>query len=83
MSFHRFLVLDFCFANIICGKHGHCVNTLSGFKCSCSFLYGGLLCERSKNFFFQGKIMTNQTCLNVNEYETVGDQNIKFRHAIS
>ncbi|CAF3831802.1 unnamed protein product [Rotaria sordida] len=40
-------VLDFCFANIICGKHGHCVNTVSGFKCSCSFLYGGLLCEKS------------------------------------
>ncbi|CAF1098078.1 unnamed protein product [Rotaria sordida] len=39
-------VLDFCFANIICGKHGHCVNTVSGFKCSCSFLYGGLLCEK-------------------------------------
>ncbi|CAF3576654.1 unnamed protein product [Rotaria sp. Silwood1] len=39
-------VLDFCFANIICGKHGHCVNTLAGFKCSCSFLYGGLLCEK-------------------------------------
>ncbi|CAF1325642.1 unnamed protein product [Adineta steineri] len=39
-------VLDFCFANIVCGEHGRCVNTLSGFKCSCSFLYGGLLCER-------------------------------------
>ncbi|CAF1562766.1 unnamed protein product [Rotaria magnacalcarata] len=39
-------VLDFCFANIICGTHGRCVNTLSGFKCSCSFLYGGLICER-------------------------------------
>ncbi|CAF4290448.1 unnamed protein product [Rotaria sp. Silwood2] len=39
-------VLDFCFANVICGTHGHCVNTLSGFKCSCSFLYGGLLCEK-------------------------------------
>lgn len=39
-------VLDFCFANVICGKHGRCVNTLSGFKCSCSFLYGGILCEK-------------------------------------
>ncbi|CAF4499532.1 unnamed protein product [Rotaria socialis] len=39
-------VLDFCFANIMCGTHGRCVNTLSGFKCSCSFLYGGLICER-------------------------------------
>ncbi|CAF1180370.1 unnamed protein product [Rotaria sp. Silwood1] len=39
-------VLDFCFANVICGKYGRCVNTLSGFKCSCSFLYGGLLCEK-------------------------------------
>jgi hypothetical protein len=40
------IVLDFCFANIVCGKHGHCDNTLAGFKCSCSFLYGGLLCEK-------------------------------------
>ncbi|CAF5110043.1 unnamed protein product, partial [Rotaria sp. Silwood1] len=39
-------VLDFCFANVICGKYGRCVNTLSGFKCSCSLLYGGLLCEK-------------------------------------
>ncbi|CAF0775842.1 unnamed protein product [Rotaria sp. Silwood1] len=39
-------VLDSCFANIICGKHGYCVNTLAGFKCSCSFLYGGLFCEK-------------------------------------
>lgn len=47
----RVLVLDFCFANIVCGKHGRCVNTLSGFKCSCSFLYGGILCEHSKMKF--------------------------------
>ncbi|CAF3831803.1 unnamed protein product, partial [Rotaria sp. Silwood1] len=40
-------VLDFCFMNVICGRYGHCVNTLSGFKCSCSFLYGGLICDRS------------------------------------
>ncbi|CAF2995113.1 unnamed protein product [Rotaria sp. Silwood2] len=39
-------VLDFCFANVICGKHGHCINTLSDFKCSCSFLYGGRFCEK-------------------------------------
>ncbi|CAF3195149.1 unnamed protein product, partial [Rotaria sp. Silwood2] len=39
-------VLDFCFMNVICGRYGHCVNTLSGFKCSCSFLYGDLLCDR-------------------------------------
>ncbi|CAF4774680.1 unnamed protein product, partial [Rotaria sp. Silwood1] len=39
-------VLDFCFMNVICGRYGHCVNTLSGFKCSCSFLYGGLICDR-------------------------------------
>ncbi|CAF5006865.1 unnamed protein product, partial [Rotaria magnacalcarata] len=44
--FFQFLVLDFCFANIICGTHGHCVNTLAGFKCSCSFLYGGLICDK-------------------------------------
>ncbi|CAF4703611.1 unnamed protein product, partial [Rotaria sp. Silwood2] len=41
------ILLDFCFMNVICGKYGHCVNTLTGFKCSCSFLYGGLLCDRS------------------------------------
>ncbi|CAF4543405.1 unnamed protein product, partial [Rotaria sp. Silwood2] len=39
-------VLDFCFANDVCGKHGYCVNSPSGFKCSCSFLYGGILCEK-------------------------------------
>ncbi|CAF4643176.1 unnamed protein product [Rotaria sp. Silwood1] len=39
-------VLDFCFMNVIYGRYGHCVNTLSGFKCSCSFLYGGLICDR-------------------------------------
>ncbi|UJR37331.1 hypothetical protein I4U23_030039 [Adineta vaga] len=39
-------VLDFCFANIMCGKHGQCVNTLAGFQCSCSFLYGGVLCDK-------------------------------------
>ena len=42
------LVLDFCFANIVCGTHGRCVNTLSGFKCSCSFLYGGVFCDHSR-----------------------------------
>ncbi len=41
------IVLDFCFANVVCGNHGRCLNTLAGFKCSCSFLYGGLLCEKS------------------------------------
>ena len=46
--FFPLLVSDFCFANILCGTHGQCVNTLSGFKCSCSFLYGGLLCEKSR-----------------------------------
>lgn len=46
--FFSTLVSDFCFANILCGTHGQCVNTLSGFKCSCSFLYGGLLCEKSR-----------------------------------
>ncbi|CAF4174761.1 unnamed protein product, partial [Adineta steineri] len=39
-------VLDFCLGNIICGKHGQCMNIIGGFKCSCSFLYGGLLCEK-------------------------------------
>ncbi|CAF4512567.1 unnamed protein product [Rotaria socialis] len=38
-------VLDYCFSNIACGEHGHCANTLAGFKCSCSFLYGGLFCD--------------------------------------
>jgi hypothetical protein len=53
--FNHYIVLDFCFANIICGKHGRCVNTLSGFKCSCTFLYGGILCERSKIYFSKKK----------------------------
>ncbi|CAF1214242.1 unnamed protein product [Adineta steineri] len=39
-------VLDFCLGNIICGKHGQCMNIIGGFECSCSFLYGGLLCEK-------------------------------------
>jgi len=42
------LVLDRCFNNIICGKHGRCVNSQSSFNCECSFLYDGLLCEKCK-----------------------------------
>ena len=38
--------LDFCFANVICGTHGRCENTLTGFKCSCSLLFGGLFCDK-------------------------------------
>ncbi|CAF5149661.1 unnamed protein product, partial [Rotaria magnacalcarata] len=38
-------VLDYCFSNVACGKHGHCASTLTGFKCSCSFLYGGIFCD--------------------------------------
>ncbi|CAF1004035.1 unnamed protein product, partial [Didymodactylos carnosus] len=45
-------VLDFCFANLLCGKHGSCTNTLADFKCTCSFLYGGDRCDR---FSAQGK----------------------------
>jgi hypothetical protein len=41
------IVLDLCFANIVCGKHGRCVHTLSDIKCSCRFLFGGLYCETS------------------------------------
>jgi hypothetical protein len=48
MFFSSLTVLDFCFANNACGKHGCCVNTQSGFNCSCSFLYDGLRCEKSK-----------------------------------
>ncbi|UJR12020.1 hypothetical protein I4U23_016198 [Adineta vaga] len=39
-------VLDFCFGNVICGKHGECRNIVQGFKCSCSALYDGVLCEK-------------------------------------
>ncbi|CAF0929613.1 unnamed protein product [Adineta ricciae] len=48
MEYHHVCeyVLDFCFANILCGKYGRCVNTLAGFRCSCNFLYGGVLCDR-------------------------------------
>ena len=46
------IVLDFCFANILCGEHGRCVNTLTGFKCTCSFLYGGLVCDKSMSSDF-------------------------------
>lgn len=45
--FSSILVTDFCFANILCGKHGQCENILTGFKCSCSFLYGGTFCDKS------------------------------------
>ncbi|CAF3942444.1 unnamed protein product, partial [Rotaria sp. Silwood1] len=46
-------VLDFCFMNVIYGRYGHCVNTLSGFKCSCSFLYGGLICDRNNMIYLK------------------------------
>lgn len=48
-------MLDICFANDVCGKHGRCINTLSGYNCSCSFLYDGLLCEKSKIYFLERK----------------------------
>jgi hypothetical protein len=57
---NHYAVLNFCFANVDCGKHGRCVNTLSGFKCSCSFLYDGLRCERSKIYFFEKRNQINE-----------------------
>jgi hypothetical protein len=45
------LVLDFCFGNIMCGKHGRCVNSLESFKCSCSFFFDGVLCDKCKTNF--------------------------------
>lgn len=41
------LVLDFCFGNVMCGKHGECINSHEGLKCSCSFFFTGVLCEKS------------------------------------
>ncbi|UJR08770.1 hypothetical protein I4U23_013026 [Adineta vaga] len=46
-------VLDFCFANDICGKHGRCVNSLVGFKCSCYFWSDGLYCRNLSMKFIQ------------------------------
>ena len=46
---------DFCFANIICGKHGRCVNTDDGqYRCECHFLFDGTRCRSStkKILFF-------------------------------
>lgn len=40
------LVLDFCFANVLCGTHGRCVNTLNGFTCACTFFFDGTFCQR-------------------------------------
>ncbi|CAF0859125.1 unnamed protein product [Adineta steineri] len=46
-------VLDFCFENNICGKHGRCINGLVGFKCSCYFWSDGLLCREISMKFIQ------------------------------
>lgn len=45
----KILVMDFCYANFLCGKHGRCFNHLSGFKCICYFLYGGFYCDQSSS----------------------------------
>jgi len=52
MFFSSDLVLDRCLNNMICGKHGRCVNSQSGFNCSCSFLYDGLFCEKCKRYMY-------------------------------
>ncbi|CAF3277883.1 unnamed protein product [Rotaria sp. Silwood2] len=46
-------VLDFCFGNVMCGKHGQCVNSLESFKCSCSFFFDGVLCEKFSHQILQ------------------------------
>jgi hypothetical protein len=35
----------------MCGKHGECVNNLEGFKCSCSFFFTGVVCEKCEMNF--------------------------------
>ena len=42
------LVLDYCFGNLLCGKHGKCVNIIGTFKCSCSFFFDDILCDKCK-----------------------------------
>ena len=44
-------VMDHCFANNICGRNGRCMNTGSGYRCYCSYLYEGPHCEKSKIIF--------------------------------
>ena len=39
--------MDFCFANVLCGTHGRCVNSLNGFTCACTFFFDGVFCEKS------------------------------------
>ncbi|CAF3884623.1 unnamed protein product [Adineta steineri] len=46
-------VLDFCFDNSVCGKHGRCINGLVGFKCACYFWSDGLLCREISMKFIQ------------------------------
>ncbi|CAF4001555.1 unnamed protein product [Adineta steineri] len=53
ISLHVLNVLDFCFENNICGKHGRCVNGLVSFKCSCYFWSDGLLCREISMKFIQ------------------------------
>jgi exosome complex RNA-binding protein Rrp42 (RNase PH superfamily) len=50
--FNHYLVLDCCFEESDCGKHGRCVLTSAGSKCVCKFLYSGSRCEKSKCYFF-------------------------------
>ncbi|CAF1171105.1 unnamed protein product [Adineta steineri] len=53
ISSHVLNVLDFCFNNNICGKHGRCINGLVGVKCSCYFWSDGLLCREISMKFIQ------------------------------
>ena len=44
-------MLDFCFGNDRCGRHGRCVNNLAGFKCSCYFWREGPFCQKCNKYF--------------------------------
>ena len=45
------VVLDVCFGNDICGKHGRCISTSVAFRCSCYFYTDGPLCNKGKGLF--------------------------------
>ncbi|CAF1247712.1 unnamed protein product [Rotaria sordida] len=45
-------VLDFCFGNDICGKHGRCINTLVASRCSCYLYMDGPICDKTFNWCF-------------------------------
>lgn len=65
------LVLDFCFDNDICGKHGRCVNYLMSFKCSCYFYMDDPFCRQSKLSFFVYELFFNKLFSFENIYSTL------------